>query len=103
MTDYLQIGKQIGKLYKVPWKVASYEASHYPDYDHMLFDYAKRFDIPDGSYVVLLEVKVNKAEYFYNNRKANTYILKVLTEDGVVAYVECTEAGLDYWNIVGKA
>lgn len=83
---------QIGKLYKTPWKTSTY--------DSPIENYNRRVDIPDGAYVVLLEVKVNEAEYFYNNRKANTYILKVLTEDGVVAYTVCSEAGLDYWKKV---
>ena len=91
---------QIGKLYKTPWKTSSYGAYIKFDDHGMVPDYSRIIDLPDGAYVVLLEVNVNKAEYFYNNRKANTYVLKVLTEDGVVAYVTCTEAGLDYWKKV---
>ena len=84
---------QIGKMYKTPWKLSSYEASFAPD--HMLFDWGKRVDIPDGAYVVVLGVEK------YGTQKSS-YFLKLLTGEGRLAYVEVTEAGLDYWKIVRK-
>lgn len=76
---------QIGKMYKTPWKVAAYGDMHYND----------RVDLADGAYVVLLEItKVQREAY----TRYEFYIFKILTGDGDVRYLECTQAGIDYWK-----
>ena len=75
---------EIGKMYKTPWKVTAYGDMHYND----------RVDLADGAYVVLLEITKAQREVY----SIEFYIFKILTGDGDVRYLECTQAGMDYWE-----
>jgi len=75
---------QIGKMYKTPWKVAAYDV-YFND----------QVNLDDGAYVVLLEITKVRRGSFLN---IDYYIFKILTGDGEVRYLECTQAGMDYWK-----
>ena len=71
-------------MYKTPWKVAAYDV-YFND----------QVNLDDGAYVVLLEITKVRRGSFLN---IDYYIFKILTGDGEVRYLECTQAGMDYWK-----
>ena len=80
---------QIGKMYKTPWKVTAYGDVYISEEtEYTTFNYNDRVDLADGAYVVLLEITTVRRRF----------ILKILTGAGAVRYLECTQAGMDYWK-----
>jgi hypothetical protein len=80
---------QIGKMYKTPWKVTAYGDVYISEEtEYTTFNYNDRVDLADGAYVVLLEITTVRRRF----------ILKILTGAGDVRYLECTQAGMDYWK-----
>lgn len=89
---------EIGKMYKTPWKVKAYGDVYIPEEtEYTTFNYNDWVDLADGAYVVLLEITTVRRRFFNILN-----ILKILTGDGDVRYIECTEAGLDYWKKVDR-
>ena len=90
---------EIGKMYKTPWKVTAYGSMNIiSDSEDVTFDYFNHILIPDGASVVLLEIKMIRRRLYTSSNFANVYLLKILTEEGEVRYIEATQAGMDYWK-----
>jgi len=90
---------QIGKMYKTPWKVTAYGDVYIPEEtEYTTFNYNDRVDLADGAYVVLLEITTVRRRFYNMSNLIESYILKILTGAGDVRYLECTQAGMDYWK-----